>query len=294
MVLGTRLWNTPGLKRFGPTTTCWPARRLAGIWLLLVGCLLLGTCVVDVAGHGYLKEPPSRNWYAHTDGRWWCGGDGECDNCPGGNCPEKESCPMCLNRSGPDAICGLVEGRNYNHPKSTTRDPFPSVPLRTYQPGATIDLEMVFTAHHRGHVELQLCDDPVNPTKACFDAHPLEFVSADGNPAPDPNYPYRGYLRPNDGSIPDDMPAGTGVSGFRVRMTYKLPDGFTCNHCLILWHYVSANSCLPPGGPRSLATFPVGLAHPLPTFRRPAPPPLPPFYPHSSTSSTRAFVVVGP
>jgi hypothetical protein len=75
--------------------------------MLLVGCLFLSSWVTNVAGHGYLMEPPSRNWHAHTDGRWYCGGDGSCDSCKDGICPQKESCPMCLNRSGPDAICGV-------------------------------------------------------------------------------------------------------------------------------------------------------------------------------------------
>ena len=111
--------------------------------VLLAACLFLSTCVVDVAGHGYLMEPPSRNWFAHTDGRWWCGTDGECDSCPDGICPKKESCPMCLNRSGPDAICGITEGRNYNHPLAYSGAPYNSVPLRSYEPRATFDLQMV-------------------------------------------------------------------------------------------------------------------------------------------------------
>jgi hypothetical protein len=150
----------------------------------------------------------------------------------------------------------ITEGRNYNHPKDYSGANYNSVPLRTYAPGATFDLEMVFTAHHKGHVEVMLCDDPVNPTKACFDAHPLEFVSEEvGGAPPDPNYPERGYLRPNDGSVPDAPEYGQ-VSGFQVTMRYKLPDGFTCDHCLVLWHYVSANSCSPPGRfPLIIASF---------------------------------------
>eukprot|EP00959_Pyramimonas_sp_CCMP1952_P274961 5747925-Pyramimonas_sp.AAC.1 len=78
---------------------------------------------------------------------------------------------------------------------------------------------MVFTAHHKGHVEVQLCDNAANPTKECFDAHPLEFVSEEiGGASPDPNHPERGYLRPNDGSIPDNGPVGAEVSGFHVTM----------------------------------------------------------------------------
>eukprot|EP00854_Cymbomonas_tetramitiformis_P003644 gene3644-4579_t len=140
-------------------------------------------------------------------------------------------------------------------------EPYNSRPLVTYQEGSTINVTMIITAHHMGHVELKLCDQPGNPTQACFDAHPLQFVSEviGGNP-PDPNYPERGYLRPNDGSAIPVYGAysqslsgtsagsyGSRTTGMMITMLYKLPEGLICEHCLLSWYYLTANSCTPPG-----------------------------------------------
>ena len=63
--------------------------------------------------------------------------------------------------------------------------------------------KVVLTAYHMGHFEYHAC--PVStgevPTRACFDANPLTFVSDTNYGAvPDPNYPERAYI-PNIGKM---------------------------------------------------------------------------------------------
>ena len=65
------------------------------------------------------------------------------------------------------------------------------------------------------------------PTQACFDAHPLVFVSGEGAP-PDPNYPARAYLPP---------------SNWDLKYKYRLPPDLEGDLVLLQWYYVTANSC---------------------------------------------------
>jgi hypothetical protein len=69
----------------------------------------------------------------------------------------------------------------------------------TYEAGSVIEIDALLTAHHKGHMELKAC--PVSPgqvaSQACFDSHPLEFVSDELYGAPkDVNYPGRAYIAP--------------------------------------------------------------------------------------------------
>lgn len=87
----------------------------------------------EVSAHGYLKSPRSRNYYAHTDGKWWGGTDYD---------PKPENCPHCLNIGGTEARCGLIEDRNYDHPRNSLGGDMPPVIQACYQPGAVVEFEV--------------------------------------------------------------------------------------------------------------------------------------------------------
>ena len=93
-----------------------------------------------------------------------------------------------------------------------------------------------------GHFEFHAC--PIQPgevpTQACFDSHPLSFVSGEGAP-PDPNYPVRAYLPP---------------SKYNLKYQYRLPPALSGDLVLIQWYYVTANSCMDAG--YDSYDFPVG------------------------------------
>jgi len=180
-------------------------------------------------GHGYLKTPRSRNYVAHQDGVWWPLTD---------DSPQPESEPQSANTGGTKAQCGIIAGtRNYDFPKTALENPMPPKPQQCYQPGQIIDLEVTLTAHHKGHFEFKAC--PISPgqapTQACFDAHPLRFVSDVLSPGEsratanfDPNYPERAYIPLTD---------------WDLQYKYQLPAGLSGDLVLLQWHYITANSC---------------------------------------------------
>jgi chitinase len=200
--------------------------------LSLLSAFLTLTPTPEVSAHGYLKSPRSRNYYAHTDGKWWGGTDYD---------PKPENCPHCLNIGGTEARCGLIEDRNYDYPMNSLGGNMPPVVQACYKPGAVVEFETMLTAYHMGHFEYYAC--PISagevPTQACFDAHPLTFVSDTNYGAvPDPNYPERAYIPNNDyqGLIKEgDL--------YQFNHKYQLPANLSGDLVLIQWHYVTGNSC---------------------------------------------------
>jgi len=196
--------------------------------MITYSALFFATCIVTFSfpgtdAHGYLKSPRSRNYVANQDGKW-SGGTA--------NDPKIETCPHCLNQGG---ICGTTGNINYNTPLNTFGDPMPVNIQANLQQGQEIDLSMVITAHHKGHIEYKACAIQPGevPTQDCFDAHPLEFVEDKIYNFPkDKNYPERAYIP---------------TTGNDYTHTFKLPADLNGNLVLIQWVYVTANSCLPPG-----------------------------------------------
>ena len=94
-----------------------------------------------VAGHGYLKSPRSRNYVAYQS-VWWPLDD---------NAPRPESDVAGLNTGGDIARCGKVSDRNYDLPKNNKEGTLANQVQATYNEGDTIDLDVVLTAHHKGH-----------------------------------------------------------------------------------------------------------------------------------------------
>lgn len=204
--------------------------------------VLLGLSLGNVKGHGFLELPRSRNYVAYQDGRWW-------SSDPGEPLPRPESCPHCLNRGGPSAVCGRVEDRNYDHPKTFNGGELETKVQAEFLTGGEVQVHFVLTAHHRGHVELKLCPyaDAIN--QSCFDSHPLTFVKDLKYGAPeDPDHPERGYIAPNDGTITSESTTELPtLGGMRFQMIYRLPDNVKCQRCLLQWTYMTGNTCEMPG-----------------------------------------------
>ena len=140
-----------------------PLRLAAVALLLLVSDLPLA------AGHGFLSSPRSRNLVAYEDRKYH--GETESD-------PFPEDCPTCLNRGGTLARCGVLrpgsgDERNYDFPSNAFGDPMPANPQGAYEEGGIMDVEVVLSAHHKGHFVFKACAVPnsqVSPSQECFDA----------------------------------------------------------------------------------------------------------------------------
>jgi len=191
----------------------------------MIGLLLMMASTPSfVDAHGYLKSPRARNFIAYQDGTWT------------GNSPEmypKESCPHCLNLGGSLGECGVMGEYNYTFPKSRAGTDLPPNPEIVVEHGSRITLEVVLTAHHKGHFEFKACPMSQSPIKECFEKYKLNFVRDELHGASlDPNYPERAYIPP---------------SGKLFRYTLQLPQNLPSGNALLQWHYVTANSCAAPG-----------------------------------------------
>jgi len=121
----------------------------------------------------------------------------------------------------------------------------------TYTQGQEIVLDIVLTAHHKGHFVFSGC--PIStgevPTQDCFDQHKLTFVEDllhDGNY--DPNYPERAYLAPiNSANYVPNMGAGSIDGGMEYSYKMRLPPNLYGDLVLIQWYYLTANSCYHDG-----------------------------------------------
>jgi len=119
----------------------------------------------------------------------------------------------------------------------------------TVNQGDEIELEVVLTAHHKGHFSFYAC--PVAsgaiPTDECFKQNPLEFVADLLYGAPkDKCYPHRAYIPPL--SLPSIVTDKEGpVHGTLFRYQFKIPEAIQGDLVLVQWHYLNANACTHDG-----------------------------------------------
>lgn len=159
----------------------------------------------------------------------------------------KESCPHCANRGG---VCGNTGGGHvYDIPTNVNGGVVPANPQATYSQGQEIELDLVLTAHHKGHFEFNACplsDATQAPTTSCFQQYPLEFVSDPLYGAvKDVNYPNRAYIAPS--TLPGLLTDSSGVFGTLYRFRMKLPSNVSGDLVALQWHYKTANSCIYDG-----------------------------------------------
>ena len=108
-------------------------------------------------------------------------------------------------------------------------------PVETYVEGEAIDIEISVSTHHHGWFEFKICDNsdggPI--TQSCLNEHVLVRDPSDPSISPiDQKYPSRYYMIPK--CHPESM---------KQSMRYLLPPGLTCEHCVLQWYWVTANSC---------------------------------------------------
>jgi hypothetical protein len=195
--------------------------------------ILLGTATTH--GHGYLKSPRSRNYVAHQEGVFYGGTE---------NDPIAETCPHCLNIGGTEAQCGISGDHNYDYPPNAVGGVLPPNTQAVYNRGDVIDVEVLLTAHHKGHFLFYAC--PINEGEGasddCFKSHPLEFVSDNLYGAPkDEAFPYRAYIAPAD--YPGTITDNEGLGGKLYSYKMKLPNDISGDLVLIQWWWLTANSC---------------------------------------------------
>ena len=128
----------------------------AGTALRLPWCTLLvvlaAAALPRAAAHGFLSEPPSRNFL--TNWRY---------------------CPHCLNGGGTAASSGggtLVWPANSQPACGTPELAAAGAAVRRYAPGSRIDVKVFFSTQHGGRHAFRICPSP-QADVACFEAAPL-------------------------------------------------------------------------------------------------------------------------
>jgi hypothetical protein len=228
---------------------------------VVLAALLMAGALVCVDGHGYLMVPRSRNKFANDRG---VGGQYDyCPNCKnagglanvkandvlGGvwarNFPETEKSlarhGLCGDNAGQAEL--LVGGKFYGNPAGGNVQ-------ATYTSGQSIDINIIITAHHMGWFQFYLCDKGDELSQTCLNKYMLQRDQNDPSISPyDPKFPGRYYMIPTCYGEAKSM---------NQTMRYKLPAGLACEHCVLQWYWVTANSC--HGGGYSGVNFPTAPA----------------------------------
>ncbi|CAB1104009.1 unnamed protein product [Ectocarpus sp. CCAP 1310/34] len=130
---------------------------------------------------------------------------------------------------------------NYNYPV-----------LGTYAEGGVLEVKIVVSTYHWGHVEVFLCDTADLPegedsivTQSCFNDYPLDRAVDDEFNGPiDPNYTGRFILDPPCRASETDQDLLEGAyPGDVATARYQLPEGVVCDHCVVQMVYYTGNSC---------------------------------------------------
>jgi aryl-phospho-beta-D-glucosidase BglC (GH1 family) len=226
-------------KKYGEVETRSKRKKMQRLSaVLLLQLLLFGKFLSfsTVEAHGFLAQPVSRN-----------------KNAVG------EYCPHCYNGGGTGTVSSFGVSWPYPETPETTKrhgicgdaatvTPLYSGPqftsdniVETYTAGSDIDLSVVITAHHMGWFEFRVCDkselnDPKGEiTQACLDRHQLLRAPSDPSESPiDPEHPERFYTPPK---------CAFGGAEMRMSMRYTLPADLECEHCVLQWYWVTANTC---------------------------------------------------
>ncbi|KAG8228483.1 hypothetical protein J437_LFUL009348 [Ladona fulva] len=123
-----------------------------------------------------------------------------------------------------DGRCGLC-GDDYALPRPRPYENMGArsrgIVVEAYEEGAVIPVVATITASHKGYFMFNMCplkNDLEWEEEECFAKYPLELADGSG---------YRYYLQTWDtGNYP---------------MKLKLPEGLTCDRCVLRWHYVAGN-----------------------------------------------------
>ena len=197
---------------------------------LSIAALLLAAAPAAM-GHGFLAKPAARNVVMNSD-----------------------YCPQCLAAGGPGTVYpsgnhGLC-GDPYAMPEPRKHEPGGQYyndgrSQATYTEGDVVEFDVKLTAYHKGDFRFRVCriegttpeDERSQLSEQCFDEHKLEQADVAGAQSPGTD---RYFIGPTSDS-------------WNYNIKYQLPDGLSCDgiasRCVLQWHYVTGNSCDPPGTP---------------------------------------------
>ncbi|CAM9974029.1 unnamed protein product, partial [Pylaiella littoralis] len=173
------------------------------------------------------------------------------ERCSNGNYLENDDIAVSHGVCGDTPQSGDDAPITYSTPNSEWE------PLAQYTAGDIMEMDIILTNYHWGHMEFFLCctsdlDDPDGVAKqSCFNKYPLDRADDDSYNSPvDPDYPGRYYVDPpcRGGEVDQTRPELQGVlnDGNVMHMRYKLPN-IECDHAILMMRYHSGKGCRSPG-----------------------------------------------
>lgn len=223
------------------------------LWLL---CNLLVICVgifpTTVESHGFLHAPRSRNFIASSVGN-------VCPHCLNGGTVERVSQSGSLRwPQGEHGICGDA----YNDPMPrnheaggkyytlTSGTMLPEENRFEQNKDTMVNINLTITTNHNGRFAFRICNvhggydtaqdrEAAELTEDCLNQNVLKQANVPGAQNPGEIW---FYTTPGD-------PMYTEYS-----LWYDLPKELTCDgvssHCIMQWHWVTMNSCVPKDSPK--------------------------------------------
>lgn len=177
----------------------------------LLGVILLLNFLDVISGHGMMMDPVGRGSRWRVDGsdpknyndmENFCGGAGVQWNQNGGRCG---FCGDSFSAPQPrDHELGGTFGQG--------------VIVKTYSEGAAISVTARLTANHKGYFVFRICNLDNGPeSDACFEHN--HVMTEGGEVYTLPSYDSKDFV-----------------------ITLYLPRDLKCNHCVLQWTYITANS----------------------------------------------------
>ncbi|XP_076392871.1 uncharacterized protein LOC143265321 [Megachile rotundata] len=180
--------------------------------LFLIACFV-GISLREIHGHGMMLDPVSRSsaWRQgfpvgvnYNDNEVFCGGFHVLVEENGGKCGECGD-NYALPRPRPNENGGIFGL---------------GIIVKKYRPGELINATVQLTANHLGSFTFHLCqlmNEHHVETEECFAEHPLQLA---------------------DGSYEAKVPHNKA----KFVIPIQLPENFTCEHCVLRWHYRTGNN----------------------------------------------------
>jgi len=176
-------------------------------------CLLLSVIAISqVSGHGMLLDPPNRSslWrfdeefpINYNDNENFCGGIRNQWDIQGGKC----------------GVCGDDYGAPHPQANENTGTYGLGKIVHTYKAGQIIETSVLLTANHLGHFTFSLCELKDTSRHESGDDCFKPLLFSDGNT----EFP----ITANDVQVVNKI---------------QLPENFTCEHCVLRWHYSGGNN----------------------------------------------------
>ena len=112
---------------------------------------------------------------------------------------------------------------------------FTATTTSTYKAGSVIDIRVDMQANHMGWFFFKICpvtNNAVEITQECLDQYPLEIVEA-------PTTRTTAYRWDIPGTYTSSVADGWALPSYSFKV--KLPNGLTCDRCVLQWDWTCAN-----------------------------------------------------